>query len=263
MTIAKTYRKYVKKSGLKKYGRQVYKATGLVNPIKKGNISSSRLIKDVAMLKAMINSEKKEAPSLTIKDYVGQCNGNNYAYYVNDITPIISQGVTGTTRNGVSVKLHSLCMKGQIIQQDNNHHQGRVKFEIFINKGNLVVPDISQFYNVNPVTGLYDINSPRALDTYKGYYKVATRYFNCKQDSYAGVRGWVDFTIPIKFKSHHLKYNDDNSNNIVNGQIILVILADSGNISDTVASTNVDIPVTAVKTGFSFKLLQKSWFYDN
>ena len=54
----KMYRRAVKKSGTKKYARKAYRATGLVNPIKKGRVSTTRLFKDVAMLKGIINSEK-------------------------------------------------------------------------------------------------------------------------------------------------------------------------------------------------------------
>lgn len=258
MKIPKKYRKVVRNTG-----RKVYKVTGLVNPMKKGQLSSSRLVKDVAMLKKMINAEKKEGPNLTMTPSVGQCNGTNYGHYIADITPIISQGVTGTTRNGVSVKLHSFCLKGQILQQSANHYQGKLLFEIYVNKGNLVTPDIAQLYGVNPLNGLYDINSPRALDTFKGFYKLCSRTFSLKQDNYSGVQGWKDFTIPISLKSHHIKYNDDNSNNVTNGQIIMVILADSGNVSTSVASVNPDIPVTAVSTGYNIKMIMKSWFYDN
>lgn len=263
MTYGKMYRKAVKRSGTKKISRKFYKVTGLANPVKRGRVSSTRLFKDVAMLKKMINAEKKQAPNLTISTQVGQVNGVGYGNYCQDITPIISQGVTGTTRNGVSVKLHSMCVKGQILQQSGNHYQGKLRFEIFLNKGNLTTPNIADIYSVNPLTQVYDINSPRALDTFKGFIKLSSRTFNLKQDNYSGIQGWKDFLIPMKFRNQHIKYNDDNSNNVTNGQLILVILADSGNISATTASVSTDIPVTAINTGYNVKMILQSWFYDN
>ena len=58
MRYGKMYRRAVKKSGTKKYARKFYKTTGLVNPVKKGRISTTRLAKDVSILKGIINSEK-------------------------------------------------------------------------------------------------------------------------------------------------------------------------------------------------------------
>lgn len=264
MTIARSFRRFANKKSTKRVARKVYKATGLVNPYKKGRLSTTRLVKDVKWIKSVLNPEKKQAPSLSLAPAVGQCNGNTYGNYFADITPIISQGVTGQTRNGVSVRLHSMCIKGQILQQSANHFQGKIKFEIFINKGNLnASASIADIYSVNPITGLYDINSPRALDTFKGFRRLLSRTFSLKQDNYSGVQGWRDITIPIRFKSHHVKYNDDNSNNVTNGQILLVITCDGGNMSAVTASSNGAIPVTAVSTGYQTQMYINSWFYDN
>jgi len=252
---------------VRRFGRRAYKLTGLVNPIKKGRLSSTRLIKDVAMLKRMINAEKKETSELTYTFNVAQVNGNSNGYKTYDVTPIISQGITGQTRNGNSLKIHSMVFKGQMLQQTGNHHQGKVRVEFFMNKATPFAPwsdtDLPNIYNPYTITGLYDTNSTRSTDTYKNWVKIASKTLVIKQDNYSGVQGWKDFVIPLRFKSYHIKYDDNNTNAVRNGQLIMVVLADSGNSSSTVSSSVTNIPVTAISTGFTMNMTQKSWYYDN
>ena len=49
--FGRSYRKAVKAAGVKKIGRNFYKTTGLVNPVKKGKLSTSRLFRDVQNVK--------------------------------------------------------------------------------------------------------------------------------------------------------------------------------------------------------------------
>lgn len=263
--LGKVYRKAVKKSGLRKVGRKVYRATGLVNPVKKGKLSSARLFKDVAMLKSMLNAEKKQISLQINTDNVAQTNGNGYGNVIRDITPIISQGVTGTTRTGLSVKIHSMCFKGQLIQQSSAQQAQKIKVEFFLNKGTYLSPSglTSAIYDLNSLNGLYDINSSRALDTYKNWTCLARRYFTIGQDNQSGVTGFKDVIIPLKFKNWHVKYDDNNTNSVTNGQVIMIITADSGNGSSTTASTNTYIPVTATNTGSNLNYYINYWYYDN
>lgn len=264
MPLGRMYRKAVKKAGVRKIGRKIYKATGLVNPIKRGRVSSTRLFKDVAMLKSMINAEKKETLGTNVTAQLGQVSGNSSNEYIVDITPIVSQGVTGQTRIGNSIKVHSMIIQGQVLQQSANHHQGRIRVQIFLNKGTtFATPNVAELYQRNPINNLYDYNSPREIDTYKNWVVLATRYVNLKQDNYSGVIGWKDVKIPLKFKSWHVKYDQTNTNSVTNGQVLMVVTCDSGNASTTTASTITNIPVTAINTGFTMNYFMKYWFYDN
>lgn len=265
-TIGKYYKKSVKKSGTKKLSRKFYKSTGLINPIKKGKLSSSRLFKDVQMLKNMINAEKKQITLNTVSTTVGQVNGaNSQAFYLLDVTPVISQGITGTTRNGNSVKIHSMVLKGQLIQQSAAVQAQRIKVEFFMNKSTTLSTSglIGAIYDPNTLNGLYDINSTRALDTYKNFYCVSRKYYTINQDNQANVTGFKDITIPLKFKSWHVKYDDNNSNSITNGQMIMIVTADSGNVNPSTTSTITTIPVIAPSTGSAFNFFINYWYYDN
>jgi len=264
--FGKMYRKAVKKSGLKKVGRRVYKATGLVNPVKKGKLSSARLFKDVAMLKSMLNSEKKQLYNSPTTQTIAQVNGASGAgFFLQDVTPVMSQGVTGQTRNGVSIKVCSMVLKGQLIQQSSAQQAQKIKVEFFMNKSTPLSTAglISAIYDTNQLNGLYDINSPRALDTYKNWYKVCSRRFTIGQDNQSGVTGFKDLLIPLRFKNWHVKYNDDNTNSVTSGQLIMVITADSGNSSSSTASTLTTIPVTATNTGSTLNYFLTHYYYDN
>lgn len=226
-----------------------------------GRVAS--LARNVAFLKSVVNAEKKETSGAVFNFAAGQVNGNSGVTNIYDLTPSIAQNVTGQGRIGNSVKLHSLVIKGQVLQQQNNHHQGRVKFMIFRVKGSTETLAISNFLELNPLNSLYDYNSPRALDTFKNYELIRTKSFNLQQDNYSGVQSWKDFTIPIKFKSHHIKYNDNNGTGVTAGQLVMICVTDSGNISGTTTSTQTNIPVTGINSGFSVISWSKAWYYDN
>lgn len=262
------------KKSLRNASRIAYKATGYKNPMKKGRLMTSRITKqlpklmsDVLTLKKMINAEKKANNGQLFNNSVAQVNGNSSGHQSYDVTPLISQGVTGQTRNGNSVKIHSMVFKGQVLQQSANHHQGKLKFQIFLNKGTPFTSwtsgDVTNILAPNPINTVYDFNSNRSMDTFKNWQLIKTKIINIKQDNYSGVQGWADFVIPIKFKSYHVKYDDNNTNAITNGQLIMVVTADSGNRNTSTASSLPDIPVTAINTGFDVKVFQQYWYYDN
>lgn len=264
--LGKMYRRAVKKAGVRKLGRKAYRATGLVNPVKKGKLSSSRLFKDVAMLKSMLNAEKKQISTANTIASVSQVFGvNGQGYWIQDVTPIVSQNVTGTGRVGNSIKIHSMCLKGQLIQQAAAVQAQKIKIEFFMNKGTTLSTSglITSIYDNNLLNGLVDINATRAVDTYKNWVCVSRKFYTINQDNQSNVTGFKDILIPLKFKSWHIKYDDTNSNTVTNGQLIMVVTADSGNANTTTASTVPNIPVTAANTGSSLNFYINYWYYDN
>lgn len=225
----------------------------------------ARLARNVQFLSSIVNAEKK-THSGSMNFTTGQVNGNDPVPRIFDITPTMGQGTTGQTRIGNSYKLHTMCLKGQVFQQQNNHHQGKVKFIIFQNMGTPIPTaslNVADLFDLNPINGIYDINSSRAEDTFRNFRIVKTHFSKIMQDNYSGVQAWRDFVIPIRFKSHHVKFNDSNSNVVTSGQLILVVLADSGNVSSSTTSTVANIPVTGINSGFTVAGYIKSWYYDN
>lgn len=261
------FRKLASSKQSRKISRKVYKATGLVNPMKKGKLSTARLFRDVALIKSKLNSEKKQISTNNVSQVVAQCFGTGYGHWISDVTPILSQNVTGTGRIGNSIRVSSMVFKGQLIQQSSAVQAQKIKIEFFMNMGTPVSGStvIQSIYDTNYLNGLYDINSTRALDTFKNWKLMARRTYTINQDNQSGVTGFKDITIPLSFKKSvwKVKYDDSNSNTVQNGQVYMVVTADSGNGSSSTASTNTFIPVTGTSTGSTLNYFINYWVIDN
>lgn len=257
--------KFFKKKTLRKVGRKIYKATGLKNPIKKGKLSSSRLIKDVQMLKKMINAEKKRITTGVNNQFVGQVNGNSSGMYIYDITPYPSQGITAETRNGASIKWTSSYLQLQFIHMSAT--QSTIKGKIYIIKSKDIVNASTiqqQFFMPSPFitsTSIYDYNSAREQDYFKDYIVHRTRNFTVKCDQISGQTVQTVVKMPMKF-GHHCKYND-NTNVLTSGQVFMVIVCDSGNIATAATSTVGNISNTAPNTGLNLCWSITNYFVDN
>lgn len=112
-------RKYVKKQ-VRRAGKAIKKRY----VAKGGNLKVGQIAKDVMMLKRLVNAEKKRttlgSTSFEAAHFTGQVNGNSSGHRIVDISPsAINQGNGYNERNGNSIKLHSLVIKGQFIQMTN------------------------------------------------------------------------------------------------------------------------------------------------
>jgi len=92
------------KSLLKKASRAVKKQLKNRYFNKNGALSSSRIFKDVAKLKMMINAEKKRYEISVNGVAFAQLNGNAAGLYALDITPIPAVGSNFNQRSGSSIK---------------------------------------------------------------------------------------------------------------------------------------------------------------
>jgi len=251
---------------VRRTGARAYKK--VIHPYvskKKGYNNRMKLYKEVSAIKKMLNAEKKE-----IRTYIsntttalGQINVNtNNAYWQQDITPIIPQGVSDGQRNGDSVKLVSLQIKGQFIQQSSAVLPVKVRVYIVQVNGTPEGVDIGNFLVQNPITGCYDWNSIRNKDRFKNYTVLMTKSFRIASDQYSGQGGtFKDFRIGLKFPNRHLNYLSA-TNVISNGQILMYMVTDSGNIGAT-NSTNTVIPVIHSSTGLNLRYTCDAWYYDN
>lgn len=227
-----------------------------------------RIIKDVAMLKSMVNAEKKRI-NVTQTSYqtVAQVNANNSGHYLLDLTPQPAQGVGYNQKTGNSFKWHSSFLTFQFSGQSNNISGLRMKIE--------VVKVVGQpFSNMQDVMGkyinatnflsgtIYDINSKRDPDYYKNFRVIARRYVHLLPDQITGDIPVRYFDFGFKLKDHHVKV-DDNGPTVSQGQVFLLITADSGNGNSTTASTTTGAPITAAATGAVFLYDHTHYYYDN
>jgi len=112
-------------SWAKKKARQATKAAGKRYGVSYGRRgvrasknSMSKIAKDVMMIKASLNVEKKYIDSgEVIKGGVGQVDVNAQGYLPLDLTPILSQGVGESQRVGNSVKMTGIVLKMNCAKQ--------------------------------------------------------------------------------------------------------------------------------------------------
>ena len=262
---------YIKKKTSKNIGKYVKAGVRAVNTTAK----VARSVHTIARLASMLNAEKKhhEIVSPTTYPEVGQCNYNSSGGAAIDITPIMSQGVTATTRTGASIKLHSSYMQFQFFHQANavNNIKGVIYiFQVLGNPqlsasavGSMFLPNKWVSTN-NTGVNLYDYNSQINPDTF-GQFKIITkRKFTVKSDSVTAANMPTSLNIPLKYnrgKGHHIRFSGD-TNIVTNGQMIMAIFVDNGNIG-TSSSTIQGIPSNGASTGLYYQYDIKHYYYDN
>lgn len=255
---------YVRK--VRKIGKRIYKK--VIHPYvnkKKGYKNRMKLYNEIQQIKRVINAEKKEIltyiNNTTLS--IGQINQNtDNAYWQQDITPIIPQGAQDGQRNGDSVRLNSMLIKGAFIQQANCVLPVKVRVFIVSVKGTPESVNINNFLVQNPITGCTDMNSVRNKDRYANYSIITTKTFAVRSDQYSGQGNMFrNFSIPLKFSKRHIHYLQ-NTNTVSRGQILMYVVCDSGNIN-AAASSNTVIPVTGAQTGVAMRYSCDAWYYDN
>lgn len=259
------FKKYVKKvarrvrgKAIKRYFNKGYKP------------KMSTIQRDVAYLKSVLNPEKKLYQYNLTDGLVGQCNINASAYYVSDITPVPAQGITSTTRNGNSIKLSTARIKMQLQSQSSSTGNGiKVRGMVvhvlgapYTSAATLVQ---TMFKPNSFITGgtIYDYNSDRREDSFKQFRIIRSFNANIPANNHTGQTPVKNVSVGIRFKNHHVKFVSDGATNIQDGQLFLIMFADSGNVSTTTASTLVGTPVLATNTGLFIQQDTSIWFYDN
>lgn len=267
--------KYPSKKDMRNVGRNIYKATGLVNPMKKGQLSSSRLIKDVAMLKAVINSEKKKREvtidnASTPTPIVGQCNANSSGHYLIDVTPVPPQGVGYNNRNGQSIKWVSSHYSFYFKRQVSNINSCRVRIQWikvigqpFANTADI----LGKYIEPNRWIGggnIYDNASDRKSEFFKNFRVLKTQYVNFGEIDLSGQQSTDSKIVNcgFKLKEHHVKFNN-NTDTLSEGQVLLLITMNSGNCNAATTSTLDDIALTSPGTGVQFCHNRLDYYYDN
>nr|UOF81079.1 capsid protein [Cressdnaviricota sp.]UOF81291.1 capsid protein [Cressdnaviricota sp.] len=265
----------VMKKVLKKVGRAIrrrYLPKG-----KKGKTSWGKglknLAKDVMVLKSMVNAEKKRFSifSSDNSQLLGQINVNNSGHYIQDITPLPSQGAGNGQRNGSSIKLHSAMLKIQLQQMSatSSPISGRIYIIKVVGAPVTTAVAAGEFFEPNawlaaqnPGSVILDTHCQRQQDFYKDYRVIASRRFYIKNDNISNQVMIKDINIPIRFKGHHVKFNGD-TQSVTNGQLMALFVADSGNISAGANSTLLGISQTAFLTGLFVRYDYQYYYYDN
>lgn len=233
------------------------------------------LNQDIQMIKKLINVEKKRI-QLAFANNIGQYANTLNSFNILDLSPVISQGDAYNQRNGSSVKLVSYHMDMQLIHQSNTSQPVRGKVYIMLNKGQpiLTVGDLQTYYSnifvPNPfitgyggtagATGILDLNSAFNSDFYGRYKIIQSKSFYIQPDNLTSQPIYKTIKLGKKWQ-HHLRW-DKNSNTLVNGQILMITLLDSGNAGG-VTSTLTGVPVTQSSTGITQNINLTHYYVDN
>jgi len=243
------YKKFVRRA--RKYAKKGYRK--VVKPYvnkKKGYKNRLKLYKEIGAIKRMMNAEKKQVDASINGIGVAQLNNGSDGIYCNSIVPTIAQGITFSTRNGRSVKLSGAYLRGKFVAQTNTINKIKYNMMFVTYKG---IPQTATqistgMFNPDQLTLVRDYFAPRNPNSFTDYRIIASRNFTLYPDSISGQTGIVDFLMPLKL-SHHLRFND-NTNTIEEGEIFVIIRADSGD-SGTSA------------TGAFFTMSIRLTYYDN
>lgn len=262
-TGKKSFVARIAKKGMRKAGQAIKKRY-----YGGGKVNISKVMSDVALVKRMLNAEKK-ALSINLQGQVfGQTLGNAAGFHSNDITPIPIQGSGSAQRNGSSIKICSWHMTAQVIQQSAATQAVNYKMYIYKIAGD---PEpspgtfVNEQWNTNNFVGgggqIVDYNSQLQQNRFAEAKLVYFKTFKIQPDNLTGQTGFKTINIGGKFQ-HHIRYDGD-TNTVTQGQLIMVILADSGNCSPVTASTLSNIPVQAVNTGCTLNYHLRWYYYDN
>lgn len=266
---------YMARFPSRKLARKVYKATGYQNPMKKGKLSSSRVMKqiprmltDLSMLKAMVNAEKKRIITSSTNQLVAQVSGAaGSGHYIVDVTPNPTQGAGFNQKSGSSIKWHSSHYDFQVIGQASCVAGVTLKME-WVQVTGLPYSTLNDIFGKYILANqfisggaTYDINSNRDPDYFKNFKVLKKQYVTLRPDVITGDVPVKQLSLGLKLKNHHVR-NNDNDPTLSMGQVFLLITANTGNWG-SVASTLTGVSNATPLTGASFSYIRTDYFYDN
>jgi len=262
---------------IRKAGRAAYKATGYKNPMKKGKLSTTRvvkqlprLMKDVMRLKGIINSEKFRIETQPCdQQALGQVSQNSSGHYIADFTPVPSQGDGFSNRQGNSIRWKSSHYSFFFQRQANSVGPMNIKIQLIKVIGEAYsTPStiLGKFIEPNRwIAGgtIYDTASDRKPEYFKQYRVLRTLNVRFPALSISSTGGSTQKIVNfgLRLPNHHVKWNN-NSNTLADGQVICLITCDTGNMAGT-ASTLDSIANTAASTGVLMSVNKLDYYYDN
>jgi len=229
------------------------------------------MLKDVALLKQIVNSEKKCLTYASNIQPVGQVNGaTSPGFFIEDMTPDPAQGLQANQRIGNSIKWVSTDFHFQISAQGNNIDKQKIKFVFVrvVGRAEAAAPT-ANIWDANPFItgsslGVVDYNSSRNQDFFKDYKIIRTKTYYHTADNISGEKGIINGRIGLKFKTNnHVRFDTNTTTIASQGQIWMYVFVDNGNISPTTPCTLAGISNPAINTGITLNYYYSNYFYDN
>lgn len=220
------------KRAVKSVGRSIYKSTGLKNPIKKGKLSSTRLIKDVMMLKDMVNAEK-EMYSQNITGDVSPTSPYGPVAITN-----VAEGTGHGQRDGESIKLHGYQWDIRVLSQTSAVAPRYVHIYLVKYIGPRgTAPNINTFFQAD-MDGNYSTYSKRNPDHYTSYQVICRKNVFIPADTVSGVQMYKQVKVYGRFKGKtHQRYNGALATNLITDQMYVIAVSSDGTIGGATANT--------------------------
>lgn len=237
MALRKTIKSVAKRVYAK--GKRAFKK----RYVKRGGPNVANIYKDVMMLKSLVNVEKKRfdttsAGPLTIGQTAGV--GVSGGVCVN-VSPAIAEGITGSTRNGLSFKIVSCCLDMYFNQSVNATNAVKIKWYMIMKKDNGVdttnAQAYAQFLEPNPFSNVIDYHSSRDPEFFTAYRVMKSGVVNLQQDSITSQIAYAQRKIPLKLNFHQ-KFNSDVSTITTKNKVFMIFVLDTG---DAVALTGAQV----------------------
>lgn len=214
--------------------------------------------------------EKKRITTFSQVYSVGQVYANSAStytsgYYVADITPSPAQGTGYTERIGSKICLSGVYFQMQFWQQLRTSQARRIRIRIFNPKiwqasPSAFIEDIikkNTFINQIDSQDVWDINGPYQTDYSNLYRVVYDRTVRLGGDSFYNTTNELAvrqkfYKFGLKFKDGYVMRYDENTGQNVQGQMIMLVMCDTGNSSTTtITSNNTTIANSNQQTGIN------------
>lgn len=235
----------------------------------KGGFNFKNVLKDIESIKGMLNVEKKLVDRDVVTGAVGLVTGNAEGSMKLDVTPFIGQGVGESNRVGNSIKLTGMSFPMTFTQQGSTGGDRKLRVSLYkissADDGVTPAEVHTQLYDINPITGLRDYNSPKNYRNSKtdGIKHVRTMNYFLKAPQNLGSTEKNVQNVRFNVKLQDLLRYNSNAQTLPTGtRYILIIIGNAGNASPSVAST-IDTAIGQVNTGVETRVAQRIWYVDN
>lgn len=271
--IARFAKKTTKRIG-KRYGTSVGRrgirvTKGGVRKVSSDSARIGKLAAQMAVVMDKLNSEKKSKELLVQQGFIGQTNANLAGYFISDLTPTWTQGITETTRIGNSLKLTGMHMNIQFQGMIDCYSNRVVKMQLIkttdmVSSFTAIIQDM---YDVNPLTGLHDFHSNYDYSDNKRVHKVLrTKRIFLKSPTTFDTNSRSKITKQMTFglkMAEVLRFENDAATVPNDYRLFVVFFLDTGNSSPSAASTNAGNMNPAASSGVETQYHTKFWYVDN
>lgn len=196
---------------------------------RRGGLKVSRIAKDVAMLKTMVNAEKEVYTAHNITN-TAIAPGTPYIAAITNIT----EGASAGQRDGQSVKLHGFRWSIRANQQTNL--EGPQYFKLWLVKyvgPRGTTPSINTFLKAD-FDGNRSYNSQREEDHYSSYRVVAHIKGRIGQDSISGQNMYTLKNSYGRFRAPaHQRYSGTAETTLLTDQMYIIGVCSAGTVAGT------------------------------